>query len=126
VLIFFGIVTSPTPICEFGESCEESCEAIVPRLGDGLTRFAWEGLTIYGSGFLLVAGDCGRSHHGVCTVLWLMMVCIVVEARALLSAKNHRFVEGEDVPLFANKVDPFHNPRYTGARSGSNCSIAAV
>jgi hypothetical protein len=61
VLIFFGVM-----ICELGESCEESCEAIVPRLGDGLTRFVCKGLMIYGSGFLSVVGDCGRSHHGVC------------------------------------------------------------
>jgi hypothetical protein len=59
-------------------------------------------------------------------LLWLVTVCVVMEARVLLSAKNHRFVEGENVPLFANKVLPFHNPRYVDARSGSNCSFVAV
>jgi len=45
-------------------------------------------------------------------LLGLLAVCVLVDARVLLSARNHRFKEGENVPLFANKVGPFHNPRY--------------
>lgn len=26
-------------------------------------------------------------------------------------ASNHRYKEGDAVPLYANKVGPFHNPR---------------
>ena len=28
------------------------------------------------------------------------------------SASDHRYKEGDAVPLYANKVGPFHNPRY--------------
>ena len=46
--------------------------------------------------------------------MWVMVLGgVVVEARmgrVLLSAK-HKFKENENVPLFANKVGPFHNPR---------------
>ncbi|KAG0565350.1 hypothetical protein M758_8G179500 [Ceratodon purpureus] len=48
--------------------------------------------------------------------MWVMVLGgVVVEARmgrVLLSAK-HKFKENENVPLFANKVGPFHNPSET-------------
>ena len=31
--------------------------------------------------------------------------------RSLLGEHNHRYKAGEEVPLYANKVGPFHNPR---------------
>uniref|UniRef100_A0A7I4C5J2 Transmembrane 9 superfamily member n=1 Tax=Physcomitrium patens TaxID=3218 RepID=A0A7I4C5J2_PHYPA len=49
---------------------------------------------------------------------WFLVVatcCIAsgVEGRVLLSAKDHRYKENDNVPLFANKVGPFHNPSET-------------
>lgn len=31
--------------------------------------------------------------------------------RSLLNAQNHKYEENEIVPLYANKVGPFQNPR---------------
>ena len=49
-----------------------------------------------------------------------MAVMVVIALLLLLSgadqvrssASDHRYKEGEVVPLYANKVGPFHNPRY--------------
>lgn len=53
-------------------------------------------------------------------VQWLLVVMVVavvcvagVEGRTLLSAKDHRYKMHDSVPLFANKVGPFHNPSET-------------
>ena len=34
-------------------------------------------------------------------------------------ASDHRYKEGDSVPLYANKVGPFHNPRYNDLYSSS-------
>ena len=56
-----------------------------------------------------------------CVCVFLVVVWVVgVEGRvgrALLSAK-HQFKEGDNVPLFANKVGPFHNPRFVSPLFG--------
>lgn len=56
-------------------------------------------------------------------VQWLLVVMVVavvcvagVEGRTLLSAKDHRYKMHDSVPLFANKVGPFHNPRCASYR----------
>jgi hypothetical protein len=49
-----------------------------------------------------------------------MAVMVVIAVLLLLSgadqvrssASDHRYKEGDAVPLYANKVGPFHNPRY--------------
>ena len=43
-------------------------------------------------------------------VLLLMVLFGADQVRS--SASDHRYKEGEAVPLYANKVGPFHNPRY--------------
>lgn len=58
--------------------------------------------------------DLGCRLTAMGLLQWWLAVVVVwaggVEGRALLSAK-HKFKESENVPLFANKVGPFHNPR---------------
>lgn len=47
---------------------------------------------------------------------FLVLFCAVgVESggRTLLGARDHRYKDGDHVPLFANKVGPFHNPSET-------------
>lgn len=46
---------------------------------------------------------------------FLVLFCAVgVESggRTLLGARDHRYKDGDHVPLYANKVGPFHNPRW--------------
>lgn len=62
-----------------------------------------------------------RERRAMGLLQWCLLLLLVVWVarvegrmgmgmRVLLSAK-HRFKEDENVPLFANKVGPFHNPR---------------
>ena len=44
-------------------------------------------------------------------VVLLLMVLFGAD-QVWSSASDHRYKEGEAVPLYANKVGPFHNPRY--------------
>ena len=36
---------------------------------------------------------------------------LLSSTRALLGEKDHKYKQGEDVPLWASKVGPFANPR---------------
>ena len=45
-----------------------------------------------------------------CLVAAIVILCSLTHVRS--DASNHRYKEGDDVPLYANKVGPFHNPRY--------------
>lgn len=50
--------------------------------------------------------------------LCLLLLCLAgvdASSRALLSARDHRYKNNDYVPLYANKVGPFHNPRYMPA-----------
>ena len=50
--------------------------------------------------------------------LCLLLLCLAgvdASSRALLSARDHRYKKNDYVPLYANKVGPFHNPRYIPA-----------
>ena len=50
--------------------------------------------------------------------LCLLLLCLTgvdASSRALLSARDHRYKNNDYVPLYANKVGPFHNPRYMPA-----------
>ena len=40
----------------------------------------------------------------------IVILCSLTHVRS--DASDHRYKVGEDVPLYANKVGPFHNPRY--------------
>uniref|UniRef100_A0A2P2MKB3 Transmembrane 9 superfamily member n=1 Tax=Rhizophora mucronata TaxID=61149 RepID=A0A2P2MKB3_RHIMU len=42
----------------------------------------------------------------------VLVLCVVV-GQVRSDASDHRFKAGEDVPLYANKVGPFHNPSET-------------
>ena len=49
-----------------------------------------------------------RTGEGVLMIVVLVLVCgLGVKG----DASDHRYKEGEHVPLYANKVGPFHNPR---------------
>lgn len=39
------------------------------------------------------------------------VVALFLADKAISDASDHRYKEGEAVPLYANKVGPFHNPR---------------
>lgn len=39
-----------------------------------------------------------------------LMLCFGVD-RVVSDASDHRYKAGDPVPLYANKVGPFHNPR---------------
>jgi hypothetical protein len=43
-------------------------------------------------------------------VLAVAVLACVLGARA--DGSDHKYKEGDHVPLYANKVGPFHNPRY--------------
>lgn len=45
-----------------------------------------------------------------CLVVAIVILCSLTHVRS--DGSNHRYKEGDDVPLYANKVGPFHNPRY--------------
>lgn len=42
-------------------------------------------------------------------VVAVLALCLADRARS--DASDHRYKEGDAVPLYANKVGPFHNPR---------------
>jgi hypothetical protein len=44
-----------------------------------------------------------------CLVVSILIFCSVTHVRS--DASDHRYKVGEDVPLYVNKVGPFHNPR---------------
>ncbi|KAM3712740.1 hypothetical protein ACJW31_01G203000 [Castanea mollissima] len=46
-----------------------------------------------------------------CLVAAIVILCSLTHVRS--DASNHRYKEGDDVPLYANKVGPFHNPSET-------------
>lgn len=48
-----------------------------------------------------------RQYAVVLAVLLLGSVTEVVRS----DASDHRYKQGDEVPLYANKVGPFHNPR---------------
>jgi uncharacterized membrane protein len=39
----------------------------------------------------------------------IVILCSLTHVRS--DASDHRYKENDDVPLYANKVGPFHNPR---------------
>ncbi|KAJ6752669.1 TRANSMEMBRANE 9 SUPERFAMILY PROTEIN, partial [Salix koriyanagi] len=43
-----------------------------------------------------------------CLVLSIVIFCSVTHVRSV--ASDHRYTVGDDVPLYVNKVGPFHNP----------------
>lgn len=65
-------------------------------------------------------------------LLALHTICLASAAgvdRKLLSYGDHSYEFREKVPLYANKVGPFHNPRYTSFLSVSGqatCRYPAV
>ncbi|KAJ6861707.1 hypothetical protein NC651_037701 [Populus alba x Populus x berolinensis] len=46
-----------------------------------------------------------------CLLVSILMFCSVTHVRS--DASDHRYKVGEDVPLYVNKVGPFHNPSET-------------
>lgn len=59
-----------------------------------------------------------------CAMALLLALGLQLSSLALLasaSASDHRYKEGEKVPLYANKVGPFHNPRYASFCVSSPC-----
>lgn len=40
------------------------------------------------------------------------LCCTAKTGRSLLSETDHKYNRGDEVKIFANKVGPFHNPRY--------------
>ncbi|KAJ6290877.1 hypothetical protein OIU76_027824 [Salix suchowensis] len=46
-----------------------------------------------------------------CLVLSIVIFCSVTHVRSV--ASDHRYTVGDDVPLYVNKVGPFHNPSET-------------
>lgn len=46
----------------------------------------------------------------IVAVLVIISCYGITEVRS--DASDHRYKEGDPVPLYANKVGPFHNPRY--------------
>jgi hypothetical protein len=44
-----------------------------------------------------------------CLVVSILILCNVTRVRS--DASNNRYKVGDDVPLYVNKVGPFHNPR---------------
>lgn len=51
-----------------------------------------------------------RSSSSMLLVLAILISFCGIHVRS--DASDHRFKDGEAVPLYANKVGPFHNPRY--------------
>jgi transmembrane 9 superfamily member 1 len=51
--------------------------------------------------------EMGPTNLGVAVCL---LICFAITG-VLSSASDHRYKAGEPVPLYANKVGPFHNPR---------------
>jgi hypothetical protein len=50
-----------------------------------------------------------------CLVAAIVILCSLTHVRS--DASDHRYKGGDDVPLYANKVGPFHNPRYIQSTS---------
>ena len=44
-------------------------------------------------------------------VAWLFLLMLACGSRVGADGSDHRYKEGDHVPLYANKVGPFHNPR---------------
>jgi hypothetical protein len=53
------------------------------------------------------------ARAGVGVVLAVLILSCATGARA--DGSDHKYKEGDHVPLYANKVGPFHNPRYVQA-----------
>jgi hypothetical protein len=53
------------------------------------------------------------ARAGVGVVLAVLILSCATAARA--DGSDHKYKEGDHVPLYANKVGPFHNPRYVQA-----------
>lgn len=47
----------------------------------------------------------------VMLVLAAVVVCVFQGLEVHASGANHKYAQGDPVPLYANKVGPFHNPR---------------
>lgn len=57
-----------------------------------------------------------RHTHGLYLILSILVYAVVpalarAPARALLGDSDHTYQNGDDIPLWANKVGPFTNPR---------------
>nr|XP_016505253.1 PREDICTED: transmembrane 9 superfamily member 2-like isoform X2 [Nicotiana tabacum] len=52
-----------------------------------------------------------RKMTVTCYVVVLIMLCCVLPARS--DGSDHKYKAGDSVPLYANKVGPFHNPSET-------------
>ena len=57
----------------------------------------------------------------VCVVLAVAVLACVLGAGA--DGSDHRYKEGDHVPLYANKVGPFHNPRYSNNSLAMRCNL---
>lgn len=51
------------------------------------------------------------ARAGPAAVLAVVVLACALGARA--DGSDHKYKEGDHVPLYANKVGPFHNPRYS-------------
>jgi hypothetical protein len=54
-------------------------------------------------------------------VLAVAVLACVLGAGA--DGSDHRYKEGDRVPLYANKVGPFHNPRYSDDSLAMRCKL---
>lgn len=51
----------------------------------------------------------GGGGGGGWQIVVLLLVCTAIRVRS--NASDHKYKVGDPVPLYANKVGPFHNPR---------------
>lgn len=84
------------------------CVYIIPYINSGIYVKEYIVPYIYHSANLLAPIARGRAMDLVRVAA--LLLCFEV-AGVVSEASDHRYKQGDPVPLYANKVGPFHNPR---------------
>lgn len=59
----------------------------------------------------MLQGKMASSSPVLATVLVVVLVLVGSGAEVAASASDHKYKEKDKVPLYANKIGPFNNPR---------------
>lgn len=54
-----------------------------------------------------------RSYRNLCSFVILAVIVALSATEVRSDASDHKYKLSDQVPLYANKVGPFHNPRYS-------------
>jgi hypothetical protein len=70
-----------------------------------------------------VLAEMARVETAFAVLAVTVLACVL---GAAVDGSDHRYKEGDRVPLYANKVGPFHNPRYSDNSLAMRSKLFAV